>query len=197
MTIYIATAGWIYVGEHVSAKIREQYLAGILRQNIAYFDARGAGEITTRITADTNLVQDGISEKVALFMTYVATFIAAYIIGYVKNWKLTLILTSTIVAIVLTMGFLGQLIVKWNKASLAAYAEGGTVAEEVISSIRNAVAFGTQDKLALQYDQHLAVAETSGLKMKSILGSMLGILMMSVAPLPVLHPRVPFSLTLY
>ena len=148
-----------------------------MRQNIAYFDARGAGEITTRITADTNLVQDGISEKVGLTLTALATFVTAYVIGFVKYWKLTLILTSTIVAIVFTMGSLGKLIVKWQKESLAAYAEGGTVAEEVISSIRNAVAFGTQDKLALQYDKHLTEAEKSGFKMKAILGSMIGFLM--------------------
>lgn len=177
VTIYIATVGFIYAGEHMAAKIRESYLAAILRQNIAYFDARGAGEITTRITADTNLVQDGISEKVGLTLTALATFITAYIIGFVKYWKLTLILTSTIVAIVVTMGSLGKLIVKWQKESLAAYAEGGTVAEEVISSIRNAVAFGTQDKLALQYDHHLSLAEKSGFKMKAILGSMIGFLM--------------------
>ncbi|QIW98788.1 hypothetical protein AMS68_004306 [Peltaster fructicola] len=180
VTQYICTAGWLYVGEKMAARIREDYLAGILRQNIAYFDARGAGEITTRITADTNLVQEGLSEKVALFMTYIATFIAAYVIGYIKNWKLTLILTSTIVAIVLTMGFIGSFMTKWNKESLSAYAEGGTVAEEVISSIRNAVAFGTQEKLARQYDYHLGQAEKSGFKMKILLGSMLGILMMYV-----------------
>ena len=177
VTIYIATVGFIYTGEHIAARIREEYLAGIMRQNIAYFDARGAGEITTRITADTNLVQDGISEKVGLTLTALATFITAYIIGFVKYWKLTLILTSTIVAIVVTMGSLGKLIVKWQKESLAAYAEGGTVAEEVISSIRNAVAFGTQNKLALQYDHHLTLAEKSGFRMKAILGSMIGFLM--------------------
>lgn len=177
VTIYIATVGFIYTGEHMAAKIREQYLAGILRQNIAYFDARGAGEITTRITADTNLVQDGISEKVGLTLTAIATFITAYVIGFIKYWKLTLILTSTIFAIVFTSGSLGRLIVKWQKASLAAYAEGGTVAEEVISSIRNAVAFGTQDKLAREYDKHLTEAEKSGFKMKAILGSMIGFLM--------------------
>lgn len=174
---YIATVGFIYTGEHISGKIRQQYLASILRQNIGYFDKLGAGEITTRITADTNLVQDGISEKVGLTLTALATFIAAYVIGYIKYWKLTLILTSTIVAIFLTMGGLGNWIVKWNKASLASYAEGGTVAEEVISSIRNAIAFGTQDKLAREYDKHLGIAEKSGFKMKAITGSMIGFLM--------------------
>ena len=177
ITIYVATVGFIYTGEHIAAKIREQYLASILRQNIGYFDKLGAGEITTRITADTNLVQDGISEKVGLTLIAIATFITAYVIAFIKYWKLALILTSTIVAIVVTMGALGGMITKYNKKSLAAYAEGGTVAEEVISSIRNATAFGTQDKLAREYDNHLTEAEKSAFKMKAVLGSMIGFLM--------------------
>lgn len=177
VTTYIATVGFIYTGEHISGKLREQYLASILRQNIGYFDKLGAGEITTRITSDTNLVQDGISGKVALSLTALATFFSAYVIGYIKYWKLTLILTSSIVAIFLTMAILGQFIVKYNKLSLASYAEGGTVAEEVLSSIRNAVAFGTQEKLARQYDKHLDTAEKAGYRTKALTGSMIGILM--------------------
>lgn len=60
-TIYICTVGFIYTGEHIAGKIREQYLAAILRQNVGFFDKLGAGEITTRITADTNLVQVRLS----------------------------------------------------------------------------------------------------------------------------------------
>lgn len=132
------------------------------------------GEITTRITADTNLVQDGISEKVGLTLTALATFITAFVIGFIKYWKLTLILTSTVFAITFVMGGGSTFIVKYNKQSLESYALGGTVAEEVISSIRNATAFGTQDKLARQYDKHLAEAERWGFKVKLALGVMVG-----------------------
>ncbi|KAK0663702.1 ABC transporter fmpD [Lasiodiplodia hormozganensis] len=176
-TCYIATVGWIYVGERISSRIRENYLAAILRQNVGYFDKLGAGEITTRITADANLVQDGISEKVGLVQQSVATFITAFIIGFVKYWKLTLILCSTIFAIVFTMGGGSTFIMKYNKQSLASYALGGTVVEEVFSSIRNAVAFGTQDKLARQYNEHLVVAEFWGKKQKTVLAAMLGAMM--------------------
>jgi ATP-binding cassette subfamily B (MDR/TAP) protein 1 len=81
ITVYISTVGFIYTGEHISGKIREKYLAACLRQNIGFFDKLGAGEITTRITADTNLVQDGISEKVGLTLAALATFITAFVIG--------------------------------------------------------------------------------------------------------------------
>jgi len=180
VAIYVATVTFIYTGEHMSRKIREQYLAAILRQNIGFFDKLGAGEITTRITADTNLIQEALSEKIALTLTGLATFFTAFIIGFVESWRLTLILVSVVFAIVFSMGFFSSFIVKWNKKALDAYAEGGTVAEEVLSSVRNATAFSTQDKLAKQYDVYLASAEYWGVRYKSILGIMIGIMMFIV-----------------
>ena len=41
-----------------------KYLQAVLRQNVAFFDKLGAGEITNRLTHDINLIQDGISDKV-------------------------------------------------------------------------------------------------------------------------------------
>lgn len=178
VTIYISTVGFIYTGEHISGKIREEYLAACLRQNIGFFDKLGAGEITTRITADTNLVQDGMSEKVGLTLTAISTFIAAFVIGFIKSWKLTLILSSTVFAITTVMGGGSSFIVKYSKQSIHSYAVGGTVAEEVLSSIRNAVAFGTQDKLAREYDKHLKNAEFYGFKNKLVLGIMVGAMFM-------------------
>lgn len=51
------------------------------------------------------------------------------------------------------------------------------MAEEVISSVRNAKAFNTEEKLARQYDTHLSIAEKWGFKMKAVTGSMIGFLM--------------------
>lgn len=180
ITIYISTVGFIYTGEHISGKIRANYLEACMRQNIGFFDKLGSGEITTRITADTNLVQDGISEKVGLTLNAIATFVTAFVIGFIKSWKLTLILSSTVVAITVIMGTGSRWIVKYSKQSLESYALGGSIAEEVISSIRNAVAFGTQDKLARQYDIHLANAEKYGFRTKFVLGIMVGCMFMLI-----------------
>ena len=180
VTVYIATIGFIYVGEHVTQKIREQYLAAILRQNVGFFDKLGSGEVTTRITADMNNVQDGISEKVGLSLTAVATFVTAFVIAFVQYWLLALILCSTIVAIVLIASSAGGRMKKWNQNAVESYALGGTVAEEVLSSVRNAVAFGTQDKLARQYDTHLEIAMHWGKRHKSALGLMIGFMLMVI-----------------
>lgn len=178
VTIYVATAGFLYTGEHIARKIREQYLAAILRQNIGYFDKLGAGEITTRITADTNLIQDGISEKIALTLTALSVFATAFVIGFIKYWKLTLILSSVLFGLMAVFGGGLSFLIRWNKRSLESYASGGTIAEEVLSSIRNATAFGTQDRLARQYDKHLAEAERWGFRQKALLGLAFGLMMM-------------------
>ena len=172
ISTYIATLGFSYAGEHITVKIRERYLESCMRQNIGFFDTIGAGEVTTRITADTNLIQDGISEKVSLSLAAVATFVTAFVIGFIKYWKLTLILSSALFALVFLMGSGSQYQLKNNQLSLQAYAVSGTLADEVFSSIRNAVAFGTQDRLALEYDKHLQKAEHFGFRNKAAISVM-------------------------
>ena len=149
----------------------------MLRQNIAFFDLLGAGEITTRITADTNLIQDGISEKTGITLNAIAAFITAFVIGFVIYWKLTLILLSTVFAITLAMGSGSTFIINYSARSQQEYAKGGTVVEEVLSSIRNATAFNTQKKLARQYDTHLVEAEKWGFKFQMVLSAMLATMM--------------------
>ena len=44
---------WVYTGEINAKRVRERYLQAVLRQDIAFFDNVGAGEVATRIQADT------------------------------------------------------------------------------------------------------------------------------------------------
>jgi ATP-binding cassette subfamily B (MDR/TAP) protein 1 len=132
----------------------------------------GAGEVTTRITTDTNLLQgcifqamliaDGISEKVALSIHAIAMFFTAFIIAFIKQWKMTLVLICIIPALGIPIVVTTTIMQKHEKKSLDHYAEGATLAEEVISTVRVAHAFGTQERLVNKYDQHLVLAEKSG-----------------------------------
>ncbi len=61
-TTYCYMVIWNYIGEINAKRLREAYLRSVLRQEIAYFDHLGAGEVATRIQTDCHLVQDGTSE---------------------------------------------------------------------------------------------------------------------------------------
>ena len=102
-------------------------MKAVLRQDVAYFDDVGAGEVATRIQTDTrafymihfsislsylppDLVQQGISEKVALAVTFVAAFITGFVIAYVRSWRLALALSSVLPALGITGGVMNKFV---------------------------------------------------------------------------------------
>ena len=89
-------------------------------------------------------------------------FIAAFVIGFIKAWKFTFILFSSVVAMVAVVSIGFTICIGYYTKALAANGAGGTVAEEVFSSIKNAVAFGTEEKLARNYRKHLDISEYWG-----------------------------------
>lgn len=174
---YISMGLFVYTGEKLTLRIKEEHLKCLFRQNIAFFDQLGAGEVATHIGKDFNLIQAAISEKVGLVLTGTSTFITALLIGFSKSWKLTLICLSTVVAIVILMCVGSALITVWEKKALDAQAIGGSIAEEVLNSIRDTVAFGTRDKMAEKYSAHLLESRRWGLRSKRGIGALFGILM--------------------
>ncbi|KAE8154046.1 P-loop containing nucleoside triphosphate hydrolase protein [Aspergillus avenaceus] len=177
VTIYIATVGFIYTGDHVVQRIRVKYFQAIMRQNIAFFDTLGPGEITTRITADTNIIQDGISEKVGLALTGISTFVTAFVIAYIKYWKLALICSATLLALLLAMGGCSTLMLVFSKRAMDHQGHGASLAEDVLDSIRTVVAFNAQESLARKYEANLKDAEGPGMKAKIIFAVMVGALL--------------------
>ena len=175
--VYISAMAFMYVGEHVTQKLREKYLAAVLRQNIPFFDKLGAGEVTSTITANMDLVQVGISEKVTLCVSALATFVAALVVGFVKNWRLSFVLLSVAGAIFLVMASCSAFIIKYSKLSLEAYSAGGAVAEEAISSIRTATAFNGKSKLAGKYHGSLLNTMHWGFRVKMSIGCMIASMM--------------------
>ncbi|PPQ92430.1 hypothetical protein CVT25_008651 [Psilocybe cyanescens] len=146
---------WVYTGEVNAKRIRERFLKAVLRQDIAFFDNVGAGEVATRIQTDTHLVQQGISEKVALVANFLSSFVTGFIVAYARNWRLALAMTSILPCMAITGGAMDKFISGYMQLGLKHIAEGGSMAEEVISTVRTAQAFGTQKILGSLYNKHV------------------------------------------
>ncbi|KAG2045340.1 P-loop containing nucleoside triphosphate hydrolase protein [Suillus americanus] len=176
VSTYIFMCIWVYTSEANGKRIRERYLQAILRQEIAYFDDVGAGEVATRIQTDTHLVQMGISEKAAVAVTCISCFITGFILAYVRSWRLALALSSMIVCILLIGGVMKNFLTKYTQLSLKHVAEAGSLAEEVISTIRTAQAFGTQKIMSGIYDKNVDVTRIVDTKASIWHGAGLGCL---------------------
>ncbi|KAJ7207327.1 ste6-like protein [Mycena haematopus] len=174
ITTYIYMHTWVVTSELISKRIRERYLKSVLRQDSAFFDTIGAGEIVTRIQTDTLLVQQGISEKVALSVFFVAGFISGFVLAFVRSWRMALVLSTMLPSMTLLGSLMGKFVGRYTELSLKHVAEGGTLAEETISTIRTAHAFGTQDTLASLYDAFVIKARDVDIKAANATGLGMG-----------------------
>ncbi|KAK9351962.1 P-loop containing nucleoside triphosphate hydrolase protein [Lipomyces doorenjongii] len=177
---YIAIYIFIDRGEVLSGRIKENYLAATLRQNIGYFDKLGSGEITVRIAADTILIQEGMSEKVSYIISNGTMFVAAFAIGFIRAYKLTFIMMSIAAFVLISFAWVLNKMANYYTRALEGSSTGGSIAEEVLSSIRNVHAFGIQDRLASKYDNYLAISEKWAFKAGVALGSVTGVMWLGV-----------------
>lgn len=122
--------------------------------------------------SDMVLVQDGVGQKISLFITGTSMFFSALIVGFIRSWKLTLIMLSATLAIVIMMGFNGAKMKQNQTKAVDEYATAGTLAEEVISSARNVTAYGTQKRLEAKYKVYLDRAAKLDYNSKFWLSSM-------------------------
>ncbi|KAK9449525.1 P-loop containing nucleoside triphosphate hydrolase protein [Limtongia smithiae] len=177
---YIQMFVFIDRGEVLSSRIREHYLKATLKQNIGYFDRLGSGEVTTRISADTLLIQDAISEKIGFIISNLTTFFVAFGIGFALSYRLTFIMTSIAVFVLTTFFLSSGKMVKFYKLALGGVSTGGSLAEEVLSSVRNVQAFGIQERLVMKYDKFLALSEKYAVKAGLAAGVMTGTMWLGV-----------------
>ncbi|SCZ98574.1 BZ3500_MvSof-1268-A1-R1_Chr3-1g05473 [Microbotryum saponariae] len=155
---------FVYTGEASTRRIREAYLHGVMKQNVAYFDKLGAGEVTTRIETDTHLIQEGISDKISITVMFLATFFTGFIVAFVRNWRLALVLSTIIPAIAVSGAVMNKYLSAYKTQQLEEVGHASTLAEEVISSVRNTHAFSTQNKLVAMYDVRNVTTMDLGIK---------------------------------
>lgn len=103
-TFYFMTA----IGETVVASIRRRIWGHVLHLRLPYFDNNESGETMSRITQDTNVVKELITQHLISFVTGLLSIIGSVIILFFIDWKMTLLMLIAVPLTVLTMLPLGR-----------------------------------------------------------------------------------------
>lgn len=109
-----------------------------------------------------------------------AAFIVGFVIAFTRQWKLALAMSSIVPMIAITGGLMNKFISKYMQESRKYVAEGGSIAEEVISTIRTSHAFGSQNTLQSLYAARVANARTVDLKGAVWQGGALGVMFFAI-----------------
>ncbi|KAF9905616.1 Multidrug resistance protein 1 [Linnemannia zychae] len=175
---YLQMCCWTLSAENQVKRIREEYLHAILRQDIGWHDTGKQTEsLTTRLNSDTQLIYDGLADKVGLALSSFVTFIAGFVIGFTKGWKLSLVLLSCVPLIGACAALMTKFTVQSATKGQDSYSRAGSIAEQAISSIRTIVSFGGQKRETAAYVKELDAAFLNGKKRAIATGAGVGAFM--------------------
>ena len=156
---YLQMACWSIVGENITKRIRQAYLAAILKQEIGWFDSQQTGDLTSRLIADTSIIQEGVSEKVGLVIQSLGTFVAGFILAFTKGWLLALVLCGVFPLLGVLAFSMSKLLASSGTAGQDSYGKAGAIAQQTLSSIRTVFAFNRQKSEIFKYNKEISQAE--------------------------------------
>lgn len=141
------TVCWGVVGGRISRRIQELLVERIVSLDMEYFDTEPL-DLTSILTADTQTIQRGTSEKVGLFIQSISYFTATFITGFILSPALTGVLLAAILPSMLILVTLGSsLVSKYSREASKLSEAAAAAAEQAIRSVQVVQAFGAIDVL--------------------------------------------------
>nr|XP_012637331.1 bile salt export pump [Microcebus murinus]XP_020143991.1 bile salt export pump [Microcebus murinus] len=171
---YIQICFWVIAAARQVHKMRKIYFRRIMRMEIGWFDCNSVGELNTRFSDDINKINDAIGDQMAIFIQRMTTIIFGFLLGFYRGWKLTLVIMSVSPLIGIGAAILGLSVSKFTDYELKAYAKAGSVADEVISSMRTVAAFGGEKREVERYEKNLVFAQRWGIRKGIVMGFFTG-----------------------
>jgi ATP-binding cassette subfamily B protein len=125
-----------WLGERVSADLRKAVFDNIVRLHPGFFETNRSGEIMSRITTDTTLLQTIIGSSFSLALRSSLTLVGALVMMFITNLKLSLIIALGVPLVLLPILVFGRRVRRLSNQSQDSIASVGSYAGEVIQNIR-------------------------------------------------------------
>lgn len=125
-----------WLGERVSADLRMAVFNNIVRLHPGYFESNRSGEIMSRLTTDTTLLQTIIGSSFSMALRSLLTTSGALVMMVVTNTKLSLIIAVGVPLVLLPILVFGRRVRRLSNKSQDSIASVGSYAGEVIQHIR-------------------------------------------------------------
>ncbi|TDG15596.1 ATP-binding cassette domain-containing protein [Seongchinamella unica] len=125
-----------WLGERVSADIRKAVFDNIVRLHPGYFEVNRSGEIMSRLTTDTTLLQTIIGSSFSMALRSGLTLVGALVMMVITNLQLSLYIAVAVPLVLLPILVFGRRVRRLSNQSQDSIASVGSYAGEVIQHIR-------------------------------------------------------------
>jgi ATP-binding cassette subfamily B protein len=125
-----------WLGERVSADIRQAVFDHLITLHPSYFEDNRSGEIMSRLTTDTTLLQSVIGSSAAMALRSLLTFIGGLALLLITNLKLTAFVLVGVPIVLVPIILYGRRVRALSRKSQDTIADVGSHAGEIIQQIK-------------------------------------------------------------
>ncbi len=176
VALALMTASRFYVmswlGERVVADIRQRVFENVLRQSPAYFETLQTGEVLSRMTSDTTLVQTLVGSSISIALRSLVMLLGGMTMMLVTSAWLAGVMIVLLMLIVLPLWALGRRVRKMSRASQDKVADTSAMAGEVLNAITTVQAFVREPHEQKRFNSAVEMAFSEAkkrIKMRSLL----------------------------
>ncbi|WP_409029806.1 ABC transporter transmembrane domain-containing protein [Janthinobacterium sp. CG_23.3] len=138
------TVSWL--GERVTADIRSAVYSHVVTQSPEFFETTQTGEVLSRITTDTTLIQAVVGTSISMALRNVLLFIGGLAMLFVTSPKLSSIIIGLLVLVVVPIVVFGRRVRKLSRDSQDRIADASAMAGEILNAMPTVQAF-THEKI--------------------------------------------------
>jgi ATP-binding cassette subfamily B protein len=127
------TVSWL--GERITGDLRNAVYGHVLQQSPAFFETTQSGEVLSRLTNDTTLVQTVVGSSFSMGLRNLVMGAGALLMLVWTNPVLMLQVVAVLVAVIFPSVYLGRRVRRLSRASQDRVADSSAIASEVLNAI--------------------------------------------------------------
>ncbi|MDO8300004.1 ABC transporter transmembrane domain-containing protein [Lacisediminimonas sp.] len=141
----VATAARFYMvswlGERVTADIRSAVYGHVITQSPVFFETTRTGEVLSRLTADTTLIQAVVGTSISMALRNALLFVGGMVMLFVTSVWLSSIILVLLLAVVVPIVVFGRRVRKLSRDSQDRIADASALAGEILNAMPTVQAF--------------------------------------------------------
>ncbi len=142
-----------WLGERVTADLRNAVYSHVLQQSPEFFETTQTGEVLSRLTGDTTLVQTVVGSSLSMGLRNAVMGVGALFMLVYTNPYLMVQVLSVLVLIVLPAVWFGRRVRKLSRASQDRVADSSAIASEVLNAIPVVQSYTAEGREATRFNQ--------------------------------------------
>ncbi len=169
-----------WLGERVVADIRNAVYANVIRMDPTFFEVTRTGEVLSRLTADTTLVQSISGVGISISLRSALTLLGSLVLLVATSPTLTLMIVLAMPLIVGPLLMLGRRVRRLSRDSQDRVADASALAQETINAVQTVQAFTLEELHTLRFRDAVAQSFRVAVRRTKIRGALTALATMLV-----------------